>query len=55
MLRHIYQEEKARAAFLNWANESGRTDVIESANIWYAAEWRRIDAILGIDLPKAGE
>ncbi len=52
MRRHIYQAAKVRPAFLKWANDNRREDILEFVKTWFAAEWKRIDAILGIDPPK---
>jgi hypothetical protein len=46
--RHIYQATKARSAFLEWAEQHGRNDVLEFMNAWFASEWKQIDRILGI-------
>jgi hypothetical protein len=49
MHRHIYQVTKVRPAFLKWANDNRREDVLEFVKTWLAAEWKRIDEILGVD------
>jgi hypothetical protein len=51
MRRHIYQATKVRPTFLKWANDNRREDVLEFVKTWFAAEWKRIDAILGVDPP----
>ena len=48
MHRHIYQATKVRPAFLEWAKQHGRNDVLQSMNTWCAPEWEQIDSILGI-------
>jgi hypothetical protein len=50
--RHIYQATKVRPAFLKWAKENRREDVLEFVKTWFATEWKGIDTILGVDTPK---
>lgn len=47
--RHIYQATKVRPAFLKWAKDNGGEDVLRFVKTWFAAEWKRIDSILGVD------
>src|SRR5262245_38406364 len=47
MHRHIYQATKVGPAFLTWAKENGRDDVLQFVNAHYASEWKQIESILG--------
>ena len=48
--RHIYQATTVRPAFLQWARDNNRDDVLEFVNIWLASAWRQIDDLLGVSL-----
>jgi hypothetical protein len=48
--RHLYQATQVRPAFLKWAKENGRDDVLAFVETYFVSNWKRIDEILGIDL-----
>jgi hypothetical protein len=47
--RHIYQASATRQSFVDWINASGGANVRELTEICFAAAWKQIDRILGID------